>query len=143
MRAAVTRSPGCKRARSCTWLWENDGCPETFTSPTCAGSLAVMWKRMFTCCVAAFAGVHNLVVTGMAGSTFHVDGANEEIQRSGESENDIGARDVDFSLNVGKAAGGEKHANAIPNLIPIKGLARFLRKHLEQVVGVRDTRKFD
>ena len=90
-----------------------------------------------------FGSVQNLVITGMAGSTFHVDGTNEEIQRSGESENDIGARDVDFSLNVGKAAGGEKHANALPNLIPIKGLASFLRNHMEQVVGVRDPREFD
>ena len=90
-----------------------------------------------------FGGVHNLVITGMAGSTLHVDGANEEIQRSGESENDIGARDCHFSLNVGKAAGGEKHANAIPNLVPIKGLASFLRNHLQQVVGVGDPREFD
>jgi hypothetical protein len=90
-----------------------------------------------------FGGVHNLVITGMAGSTFHVDGANEEIQRSGESENNIGARDCYFSLNVGKATGGEKYSNAIPNPIPIKGLASFLRKHLEQVVDVRDPREFD
>jgi hypothetical protein len=79
----------------------------------------------------------------VAGSTFHVDGAHKEIQRSGEPENDITARDCHFSLNVGKAAGGEKHANAIPNLIPVKRLASFLRNHLEQVVGVRDPREFD
>ena len=88
-------------------------------------------------------GIDDLVVIGVAGSAFHVDGADKEIERSGEGEQHIRAGGSDFGLDVGKASGGEQDADAFADLIAVERLARFLRDHLQQVVAVRHARQFD
>lgn len=90
-----------------------------------------------------FGGVHDLVVAGMPGSAFHVNGADKKVERSGEGEHNIRVRGCDFGLDVCEASGGKKNANAIANLIPAEGLAGLLRKHLEQMNGICNAGEFN
>jgi len=72
-----------------------------------------------------FGGVHDLVVAGMPGSAFHVNGADKKVEPSGEGEYDIRIRRCDFGLDIGEASGGKKNANAVANLIPVEGWPDF------------------
>ena len=80
--------------------------------------------------------VYDLVRVGMAGSAFYVDGSDKKVERGGESEHHARARRSNFSLDIGKAAGGEEDADAFANLVAVERLAGFLRKDLEQMAGV-------
>ena len=88
-------------------------------------------------------GVDDLVRVGMAGSAFHVDGSDKEVERGGESEHHARAGRSNFSLDIGKAAGGEQDADAFADLVAVERLAGFLWEDLEQVVGVRHAGQFD
>ena len=88
-------------------------------------------------------GIHDLVVVGMAGSSFDIDGSDKEIKRCIEDETHIRAGRGNFRLDVGKASGGKEDADALANPVAIKRLAGFLRKHLQQVVAVRHTWQVD
>ena len=79
----------------------------------------------------------------MIGSTFHVDGADKEVERGGEGEHDGRTGGSDFGLNVGETAGGEKNADALADLVAVERLARFLREHFEQAGGIRNGGKLD
>jgi len=87
--------------------------------------------------------IHDLVGVGMAGSAFYVDGPDKEIKGSSESEHHTRAGGSDFGLDIGEASGGEQQADAFSDLVAVEGLARFLGKHLEQVVAVRHAGQFD
>ncbi len=78
----------------------------------------------------------------MAGITLDVHSADKEVQPSREGEPHVRAGRSNFSLNVGKAPGGEQDANAFSNLIAVERLTHLLREHLQQVVSVRHTGQF-
>ena len=88
-------------------------------------------------------GIDDLVVIGVTGSAFHIDGADKEIERSSESEQHIRTGGGGFGLDVAKASGGKEDADALADLVAVERLARFLRDHLQQVVAVRHPRQFD
>ncbi len=87
--------------------------------------------------------VHDLVEAGVAGTAFHVDGANKEVERCGEGKQHIWTGGSGFGLNVSKASGGKENTDAFANLIAVERLASFLWEHLQQVVGIRRARQFD
>lgn len=88
-------------------------------------------------------GVDDLVRVGMAGSAFHINGSDKEVERGGESQHHARAGRSNVSLDIGKAAGGEQDSDAFADLVAVERLARFLWEDLEQVAGVRHAGEFD
>jgi len=88
-------------------------------------------------------GIENLVRVGVTGSAFHINRAHKEVDRGGESEQYIRARWFHFSLDVGKPSRGEEGADAVADLVAIEWLARFLWKHLQQMIFILYARQID
>ncbi len=87
--------------------------------------------------------IDDLVIVRMAGRAFHVNGSDEEIERSGECEPYSRAGGTYFGLDVRETPGSIEDADAVTNLVALERFARFLWEHLQQVLAIRNARQFD